>query len=138
MSCISSITPKLTRKQLREIKKQKLNYSSPAPRASLVRRLELLANSSNPKIRERAALDYRITDELQEKLSNDYDELVRACLAQNEHLSWNIIYRLAEDPAARVRTMILFNKHCPPSLIRKACDDPNSIVRKVAKLLVEA
>jgi hypothetical protein len=135
MSCIPSISTKLTTAQLREADQQKLKFTSPPWRYSKVLRLQLLASNDNPKIRERVALDYMIPVELQRSLAQDPDSGVRACLARNKNISWEVLRILAKDAEEVVRGHVVLNYSCPEELITAAAEDSSELVRRLVYLV---
>ena len=135
MSCVASISPKLTRAQLAEIKKQNFRYTSPKIRPSLLFRLTKMSVDDNFKIRERAALDYNLPEELQWVLAEDQAETVRACLARNTTLRYEVMHALAGDAQAVVRGFLCTNPTVPTDIIEELAEnDPDDVVRSLAAI----
>jgi hypothetical protein len=131
MSCIPSITSYLTPAEMREAKRQKLRYTGPAFSASKLHRLRTLAESPNVKIREKAALDERLPEDLQELLVKDV-ESVRICLARNKKISWAVLEKLSRDLSSTVRGHVVLNYSCPEEVVEALLEDSDKMVRSLA------
>ena len=135
MSCVSAISAPLTKAQLKEIANQKFRYTSPAIRPSLLRRLTKMSVDDNFKIRERAALDYNLPEELQWVLAEDEADTVRACLARNTTLRYEVMHALAGDAQTVVRGFLATNSAVPTDIIDDLAEnDPDDVVRSLATI----
>jgi hypothetical protein len=105
------------------------HYRSPAMTESKIRRLRLLAESANPKIRERVAADYHTPDDLVAKLAKDPDPGVRATLARNETVSCDVLRDLAHDESETVRGFVAVNYFVPDDAMAELADDESPVVR---------
>lgn len=105
------------------------HYRSPEMTESKIRRLRLLAQSDNPKIRERVAADYHTPVDLVEQLAKDPDAGVRATLARNETVSCDILRDLAHDESETVRGFVAINYFVPDDAMAELADDASPVVR---------
>jgi len=107
----------------------------PAPEVteSKIRRLRLLAADSNPKIRERVALDYHTPLDVFEALAMDPDDGVRACVARNEATPCDVLRSLVHDKSERVRGFLALNFYVPEDAMGQLADDSSSTVRDLVR-----
>lgn len=132
MSCIPNIPSKLTRAQIREAKKQRLNYTSPAPRPSLFHRLEKMAVDPNYKIRERAALDPKLSLTAQWTLAMDKVNSVRVCLARNKNTDPLVLSWLSSGEIEAVRGFVALNEATRETTLKRLSIDTSETVRNLA------
>ena len=135
MSCIRFNTP-AQRAQMRAAAPTMLTreqaaalHPAPAVTASKVRRLRLLAESSNPKIRESVASSYHTPNDLFERLAHDPDAGVRACVARNEAAPCDVLRDLAHDENETVRGWVAVNFFVPDDVMHELADDASETVR---------
>lgn len=135
MSCIRFNTPAQRRQlaanapQMRTPDEVALHYRSPEMTESKLRRLRLLAEHANPKIRERVAADSHTPADLVAKLAADPDPGVRATLARNETVACDILRELAHDESETVRGFVAVNYFVPADAMAELADDPSPVVR---------
>ncbi|NYF10576.1 hypothetical protein HDC94_001732 [Leifsonia sp. AK011] len=108
-------------------------HPAPPVTASKIARLRLLAEDPNPRIRERAALDYHLPEEVFEKLARDPDPEVRACVARNETTPCDVLRSLATDPSERVRGFLAVNFFVPSDAMEVLAADPSPVVRDLVR-----
>jgi hypothetical protein len=137
MSCIRFNTP-AQRAQLAAMAPSMLTaeeaarlHPAPPVTATKIQRLRLLAESSNPKIRESVASSYHTPLDVAERLSRDPDEGVRACLARNETTSCDLLRELSHDPSEAVRGWVAVNFYVPADVMDALADDPSETVRSL-------
>jgi hypothetical protein len=135
MSCIRFNTP-AQRAQMRAAAPSMLTpeqaaalHPAPAVTASKVRRLRLLAESPNPKIRESVASSYHAPVDLFERLARDQDAGVRGCVARNEAAPCDVLRELAGDDDETVRGWVAVNFFVPDDVMRDLADDSSTTVR---------
>jgi len=135
MSCIRFNTP-AQRKQLRENAPTMLTreqaasrHPAPAVTESKIRRLRLLAEHNNPKIRESVASSYHAPADLFAALAADPDEGVRSCLARNESVPCDILRQLADDDSETVRGWLAVNFFVPVDVMERLAVDASETVR---------
>jgi hypothetical protein len=134
MSCIRFNTP-AQREQLDNLRTLGTDadavaaFLSPAVSESKIRRIRLMAEDPQPKIRESAALSYHAPEEVYHTLANDPDEGVRQCLARNPHTPCDILRQLASDPSEKVRAFVAINYHAPEDAMEMLSDDPSATVQ---------
>jgi hypothetical protein len=135
MSCIRFNTP-AQRAQMRAAAPAMLTVEQalvlhPAPvfTDSKVRRLRLLAESANPKIRESVASSYHAPVDLFERLARDPDAGVRGCVARNEAAPCDVLRELASDADETVRGWVAVNFYVPDDVMRDLASDPSDTVR---------
>ena len=135
MSCIRFNTP-AQRAQMRAAARAMLTpeqaaalHPAPVVTDSKVRRLRLLAESPNPKIRESVASSYHTPVDLFEQLANDSDAGVRACVARNEAAPCDVLRELAHDDDEMVRGWVAVNFFVPDDVMHALADDASSTVR---------
>ena len=108
-------------------------HPAPAVTESKITRLRLLAENSNPKIRESVASSYHAPEDLFEKLAHDPDAGVRACLARNESVPCDILRSLADDQSETVRGWLAVNFFVPADVMDRLSDDPDDTVRALVR-----
>ena len=135
MSCIRFNTP-AQRAQMRAAAPSMLTreealalHPAPAFTDSKLRRLRLLAESPNPKIRESAASSYHAPVDLFERLARDPDAGVRGCVARNEAAPCDVLRELAQDADEAVRGWVAVNFSVPDDVMLALRDDPSETVR---------
>ena len=104
-------------------------HPAPAVTDSKVRRLRLLADDPNPKIRESVASSYHAPDDLFEKLARDPDPGVRGWLARNETVPCDILRLLADDESETVRGWLALNFYVPADVMDRLAEDESETVR---------
>jgi hypothetical protein len=137
MSCIRFNTP-AQRAQMRAAAPTMLTpeqaaarHPAPVVTASKVRRLRLLAESPNSKIRESVASSYHAPVDLFERLARDPDAGVRGCVARNEAAPCDVLRKLAGDDDETVRGWVAVNFSVPDDAMRELADDPSATVRSL-------
>jgi hypothetical protein len=135
MSCIRFNTP-AQRAQMRAAAPSMLTQEQaaalhPAPPVtdSKVRRLRLLAESANAKIRESVASSYHTPVDLFERLAHDEDTGVRGCVARNEAAPCDVLRELAHDDDEAVRGWVAVNFYVPDDVMRELAVDDSETVR---------
>jgi hypothetical protein len=137
MSCIRFNTP-AQRAQLAAMAPSMLSaeeaarlHPAPPVTASKIQRLRLLAEHSNPKIRESVASSYHAPADLYEKLAADPDDGVRACVARNEYAPCDLLRGLARDESETVRGFVAVNYYVPADVMAELAEDSSPIVRQL-------
>lgn len=139
MSCIRFNTPaqraQLAAASPRMLTAEEAASQHPAPPVteSKIRRLRMLAQSANPKIRESVASGYYTPDDLAQQLARDSDEGVRACLARNETTSCDLLRELSHDSSDAVRGWVAVNFFVPADVMDELADDPSETVRALVR-----
>ena len=135
MSCIRFNTP-AQRAQMRAAAPAMLTpeqaaalHPAPVVTDSKVRRLRLLAESPNPKIRESVASSYHAPVDLFERLAHDEDAGVRGCVARNEAAPCDVLRELARDESETVRGWVAVNFFVPDDVMHGLADDRSETVR---------
>lgn len=135
MSCIRFNTP-AQRAQMQAAAPEMLTseqaaslHPAPAVTVSKVRRLRLLAESANPKIRESVASSYHTPSDLFERLAHDADAGVRGCVARNEAAPCDVLRELSRDDDEAVRGWVAVNFYVPDDVMRDLADDVSGTVR---------
>lgn len=108
-------------------------HPSPAVTESKIARLRLLAADSNPKIRERVALDNHTPLDVFEQLARDPDDGVRACVARNENTPCDVLRSLVADPSERVRGFLAVNFFVPADAMATLAGDRSRTVRDLVR-----
>ena len=135
MSCIRFNTPaqraQLARFAPTMLTPAELAAQHPAPPVteSKIRRLRLLSEHANPKIRESVASSYHAPAEVMQKLARDADAGVRACVARNETTACELLRELAHDESESVRGWVAVNFFVPADVMDELADDPSATVR---------
>jgi len=139
MSCIRFNTP-AAREAMRRAAPAMLSaeeaaalHPMPAITESKIRRLRLLAESENPKIRESVASSYNTPPDLFETLARDPDDGVRACVARNEATPCDVLRELAGDRSELVRGWVAVNYFVPEDVMDVLAEDRSSTVRALVK-----
>jgi hypothetical protein len=139
MSCIRFNTP-AQRAQLRAMAPAMLTpeqaaalHPAPEMTASKIARLRLLAADPNPKIRERAALDTHLPEDVFVTLARDPDAEVRSCVARNESTPCDVLRSLVDDPSERVRGFLAVNFFVPLDAMERLAEDRSSVVRDLVR-----
>ncbi len=104
-------------------------HPAPAVTESKIRRLRLLAQNADPKIRESVASSYHAPLDLREKLARDPDAGVRAWVARNETTPCDLLRELARDETETVRGWVAVNYFVPDDVMSELADDPSDTVR---------
>ncbi|MHB1171091.1 MAG: hypothetical protein ACYCZY_01065 [Lacisediminihabitans sp.] len=104
-------------------------HPAPPVTESKVRRLRLLAQDENPKIRESVASSHHTPDDLMARLAADPDEGVRGCVARNEATPCDVLRFLANDSSEKVRGWLTVNLFVPVDVMEKLASDPSETVR---------
>jgi hypothetical protein len=135
MSCIRFNTP-AQRAQLAAMAPSMLTseeaarlHPAPPVTETKIRRLRVLAENPNPKIRESVASSYHTPPDLAELLAHDVDEGVRACLARNETTSCDLLRELSHDESEVVRGWVAVNFFVPADVMVALAEDPSETVR---------
>ncbi|MDH6180794.1 hypothetical protein M2152_000976 [Microbacteriaceae bacterium SG_E_30_P1] len=139
MSCIRFNTP-AQRAQMKAMAPAMLTaeeaaalHPAPPMTESKIARLRLLAADPNPRIRERAALDYHLPEDVFETLAKDADPEVRACVARNESTPCDVLRSLATDSSERVRGFLAVNFYVPLDAMEVLAADPSPVVRELVR-----
>lgn len=137
MSCIRFNTP-AQREQMRAAAPAMLTreqalalHPAPPVTESKIRRLRLLAESPDAKIRESVASSYHAPAELYARLAHDPDAGVRGCVARNEATPCDVLRELAHDEDETVRGWVAVNFYVPDDVMRELADDPSTTVRSL-------
>ena len=135
MSCIRFNTP-AQRRQMAAMAPIMLTseqaaalHPAPAVTESKIRRLRLLAESPNPKIRESVASSSHAPLDLVEHLAKDPDAGVRGCLARNEATPCDVLRGLSRDEDETVRGWVAVNFFVPDDVMRELARDESATVR---------
>jgi len=104
-------------------------HPAPAVTDSKIRRLRLLAQSANPKIRESVASSYHTPVDLFERLAKDPDAGVRGCVARNEAAPCDVLRELSRDRAETVRGWVAVNFYVPEDVMQRLAEDQSETVR---------
>ncbi|HEU4807708.1 MAG TPA: hypothetical protein VFT01_05550 [Homoserinimonas sp.] len=139
MSCIRFNTP-AQRQALREHAPSMLTaeeaarlHPAPPVTESKLRRLRILAQDSNPKIRESAASSYHTPPDVFEALAHDTDAGVRGCVARNEATPCDVLRSLAHDESEQVRGWLAVNYFVPADVMEELSRDESETVRALVK-----
>lgn len=104
-------------------------HPAPPVTESKLRRLRVLAQDANPKIREAAASSYNLPEDVFETLAHDTEESVRACVARNTATPCDVLRELAQDDSATVRGWVAVNYFVPADVMSELADDDDPVVR---------
>ena len=107
------------------------SFASPAVSDGKVRRVRLLARSTDPRIRESAALSHHAPPDVLASLAADEEVGVRRCVARNERTRPAVLERLAADPDPYVRGWVAAHPAVPPALLDLLVEDADDCVRAV-------
>jgi hypothetical protein len=139
MSCIRFNTP-AQREAMRRAAPAMLTqeeaaalHPMPAVTESKIRRLRLLAESDNPKIRESVASSYHTPPDLFQTLAHDPEEGVRACVARNEATPCDVLRELSGDRSEMVRGWVAVNYFVPEDVMAMLAEDRSATVRSLVK-----
>lgn len=139
MSCIRFNTP-AQRQAMRDYAPARLSaeeaatlHPSPPVTESKIRRLRVLAQSNNPKIRESVASSYHTPEDLFATLARDTDEGVRSCIARNEATPCDVLRELAADQSEMVRGWVAANFYVPADAMQRLAQDASPTVRKLVQ-----
>lgn len=102
----------------------------PAPEItpSKIRRLRLLAEHRDPKVRESVASSRHAPLDVQQALAHDPDEGVRSCLARNPTAPASVLTVLVGDTSERVRSWLAVNDATPPAAVTMLeCDESPAV-----------
>jgi hypothetical protein len=102
----------------------------PAPEVtpSKLRRLRLLAEHRDPKVRESVASSFHTPHDVQQALAHDPDEGVRACLARNPTAPADVLTVLVGDTSERVRSWLAINDATPAVAVTMLeCDESPAV-----------
>ncbi len=108
-------------------------HPAPPMTESKIARLRLLASDPNPKIRERAALDPHLPEDVFVTLASDPDTEVRSCVARNEATPCDVLRGLVADPSERVRAFLAVNFYVPLDAMDILAEDRSAIVRDLVR-----
>lgn len=137
MSCIRFNTPAqreaMRRAAAAQLSPEQAAALHPAPPVteSKIRRLRLLAQDANPKIREAVASSYNTPADLFTTLARDSDEGVRSCVARNEATPCDVLRSLTDDPSEKVRGWLAINYYIPADAMEQLAHDASAQVRKL-------
>lgn len=109
-----------------------LLHLAPPVTDSKLRRLRLLAEHSNPGIRESVASSRHAPQEVLAALAVDREERVRAAVARNECTPADVLRTLARDTAEQVRGWVALNYSAPADLLPILSADSSRTVRGLA------
>ena len=139
MSCIRFNTP-AQREAMRRAAPAMLTaeeaaalHPMPPVTESKIRRLRLLAESENPKIRESVASSYNTPVDLFAVLAHDPDAGVRSCVARNEATPCDVLRELADDRSETVRGWVAVNYFVPDDAMERLAQDESSTVRALVR-----
>ncbi|MFT4288950.1 hypothetical protein [Nocardioides sp.] len=107
------------------------SFASPPATVGKLRRLRALATSSDPTIRESAALAYLAPPDVLHRLASDPVASVRCCVARNDHATPSLLRRLAADPDPQVRGWVAANPAVPADVHERLAGDADPTVRAV-------
>lgn len=103
-------------------------HPAPAITPSKIRRLRLLAEHRDPKVRESVASSRHAPLDVQQALAHDPDEGVRACLARNPTAPAVVLTVLVGDTSERVRSWLAVNDATPPAAVTMLeCDESPAV-----------
>jgi hypothetical protein len=108
-------------------------HPMPPVTESKIRRLRILAQDANPKIRESVASSYNTPPDLFEVLAHDPADGVRACVARNEATPCDVLRELAGDASELVRGWVAVNYFVPDDAMARLADDESATVRSLVK-----
>ncbi|TQL48174.1 hypothetical protein FB562_1258 [Homoserinimonas aerilata] len=106
-------------------------HPAPPVTESKIRRLRILAQDQNPKIRESVASNYHTPEDLFEVLARDPDDGVRSCVARNEYAPCDVLRSMADDASEQVRGWLAVNYYVPADVMERLAADPSETVRKL-------
>ena len=139
MSCIRFNTP-AQRQALREYAPSMLTaeeaarlHPAPPVTESKIRRLRILAQDANPKIRESVASSYHAPEDVFQALARDPDAGVRGCVARNEATPCDVLRSLAHDESEQVRGWLAVNYFVPADVMEQLAVDESDTVRALVR-----
>ena len=103
-------------------------HPAPPVTESKIRRLRLLAQNENPKIRESAASSHNTPEDLFVTLAADPVESVRSCVAHNEATPCDVLRSLANDSSETVRGWLAVNYFVPADVVERLASDTSPTV----------
>jgi len=108
-------------------------FASPGASEGKLRRVALMAASSDPRVRESAALNAHVPAEVLVSLAEDPEMSVRCCVARSPQATAELLQRLAADEAAPVRRWVAAHRATPAELMDELANDPDAGVREVVQ-----
>lgn len=139
MSCVSFLSA-AQRAALRESDDERRSpeevraaHPSPPATEGKLRRIRLLAKSTDPSIRQSAALNQQCPTDVLELLARDTDPSVRQCVARQPSTPEPLLRQLAHDTTADVRGWVAANPRVPESLLTELETDSDATVRGVVE-----
>lgn len=96
--------------------------------------LKAAAESPNVAVREGVALVGKLDHATMQKLANDVSREVRMALAENPHVTADILIQLARLPDREIRLSVALNKNVPGSLLAKWAKDKKARMRDLAAI----
>ncbi|RNI19524.1 HEAT repeat domain-containing protein [Flexivirga caeni] len=137
MSCVTFLTA-AQRAALRDLGEEQLTpdeitalHPSPPATEGKLRRVRLLARSSDPAIRQSAALNQHCPLDVLQLLADDSDPTVRRCVARQPATPEALLWQLASDPTSDVRAWVAAHPAVTPELLDRLDSDPEPAVRRV-------
>lgn len=137
MSCVTFLSP-AQRAALREADDEQLTpeeiraaHPSPPVTDGTLRRIRGLARSSDPAIRQSAALNQRCPVDVLELLAQDPEPGVRLCVARQPRTPEPLLRTLAQDRSADVRGWVAAHPNVPDALLATLAKDTDATVRGV-------
>lgn len=106
-------------------------HPAPPVTDSKIRRLRLLAQNPNPKIRESVASSHHTPNDVFTDLAHDPDPGVRGCVARNENTPCDVLRELAHDESEQVRGWVAVNYYVPNDSMTGLAHDPSPTVRSL-------
>ncbi|GAA1932473.1 hypothetical protein [Nocardioides hwasunensis] len=136
MSCVGFLSPEqraaLAASSREDAAGARLSsFASPPPSDGKVRRVRLLARSTDPRIRESAALSHHAPADVLRRLADDEEPGVRRCVARNVHADAALLARLASDPDPHVRGWVASNPSVSTAVLELLSEDEDESVRAV-------
>lgn len=133
MSCLGFLSPE-QRKALRMSSNDGAplsSFASPPATQTKVDRVRTLARSTDPRIRESAALAHHAPDDVLTALGHDPVEFVRRGVARNARASSEVLHGLAADRSPVVRAWVAANPATPPDVHLVLSRDADPTVQAV-------
>jgi len=139
MSCVTFLNA-AQRAALRECAEERLtpeeiraSHPSPPATEGKLRRLRALARSTDPSIRQSAALNQHCPVDVLELLAADDDPGVRQCVARQPLAPDSLLRELARDPVRDVRGWVAANPSATSELLALLAGDDDATVRGVVR-----
>ncbi len=130
MSCVSFWGPGQREKLVRAMSGPPVaTFASPPVGPGKQRRLEQMAASPDPRVRESAALNAHVPDEVLATLTLDPEMSVRCAVARSPRADDGVLAALATDPVAAVRRWVAAHRSVPSDVLDALADDPDDGVR---------